>query len=76
MAHYSCFCCCCCCCFRLEYEIERDLLTAVEHLGNGEFGEVFLANQVVGSEEDEDGYIVDIEVKRAVKTLKPNAKKQ
>eukprot|EP00041_Stephanoeca_diplocostata_P037653 m.1432859 g.1432859 ORF g.1432859 m.1432859 type:complete len:1649 (+) comp25078_c0_seq3:350-5296(+) len=56
----------------LEYELDRDALTAVEHLGNGEFGEVYLANHVVGTKEAQDGEEVDVEEKRAVKTLRPD----
>mmetsp|Transcript_32796 Transcript_32796/g.85830 ORF Transcript_32796/g.85830 Transcript_32796/m.85830 type:complete len:988 (-) Transcript_32796:1157-4120(-) len=51
-------------------EIDRNMLTAVEHVGNGEFGEVYLANHVVGTRED-GGEAIEVEEPRAVKTLKP-----
>jgi serine/threonine protein kinase len=51
-------------------ELDRNTLTAVEHVGNGEFGEVYLANQVVDRTEL-NGQLVEVEERRAVKTLKP-----
>ena len=62
-----------------KYELDRDSMTAVELVGQGEFGAVYLANQAVGTEDigedeaandaaSEDG---EVELQRAVKTCHP-----
>lgn len=53
-----------------EAELDRNTLTAIEHVGNGEFGEVYLANHVVDHNQVQ-GELVEVEERRAVKTLKP-----
>lgn len=50
----------------------RELNASGYHTGNGEFGEVYLANHVVGTETANNGDEVDVEEKRAVKTLRPD----
>lgn len=72
--------------FLAAHELDRDKLTAVELVGHGEFGEVFLANQSVRADSlnpddparnnaaaDNDG---EVEVQRAVKTVGPKVGKR
>ena len=72
--------------FLAQHELDRDKLTAVELVGHGEFGEVFLANQSVRADSldpddparnnaaaDNDG---EVEVQRAVKTVGPKVGKR
>jgi serine/threonine protein kinase len=68
-----------------QFELDRDKLMAVELVGHGEFGEVFLANQSIpvadlakddparNNAEVENG---EVEVQRAVKTVGPKVGKQ